>query len=343
MAQEPETAVKRAASAALGLALAIGLACGGAGCREPPGPGEEELRAEWSRLSAERERLQPELSARAQAILEEPEHVREDIEVVVAVPNRFVKEALSRTLAEALNGVSLRIKNLEVHVVEDVNVRILVPDVTLGTIALDVLLQDVRGVVRTREPAISIGEGEIRGSVWVDVLEGRGRVHLRLHWTGQALTRLVCGDTTLAREVEGTLAPFAVHLRGGAIPRVEGSEFVLKPVVPPTYFRLVIRPSRESWESVEKALDAQSNVCRFALRKIDALGKLRELLERGIQVTVHTEKLRPLRLPVDVSERVLLQDRELEVRASPASLEIRRRYVWFGSDFEVWRVPPSNP
>lgn len=343
MAQEPRTAVRRAASSAFSLALVIGLACGGAGCREPSGPSEEELRAEWSRLSAKKEQLEPELSARAQAILEEPEHVREDVEVVVAVPNRFLKDALSRTLAEALNGVSLRIKNLEVHVVEDVNVRILVPDVTLGTIALDVLLQDVRGVVRTREPAISIGAGEIRGSVWVDVLEGRGRVHLRLHWSGEALTRVVCGDTTLAREVEGALAPFAVHLRGAATPRVEGSEFVLKPAVPPTYFRLVIRPTRQSWEKVEEAFNAQSGVCRFALRRIDALGKLRELLEKGIRVTVHTEKLKPLRLPVDVTERVLLQDRELEVRASPALLEIRRRYVWFGSEFEVRRVPPSNP
>jgi hypothetical protein len=324
------------------VALAVGLAHGAAGCHREPGGDEEALRAEWSRLTAEKKRLESELSSKVQAILEEPEQRREDVEVVVAVPSSFLKEALSRALADGLYGLSLQIRNLEIHVVEDVKVRLLLPKVTLGTLDLDVLLQDVRGEVRAGKPILSIEAGKIWGAVPIAVTRGEGRARLGFHWKGRALTRPVCGDVSIIRDVGGALAPFADHLKGGATLAVEGAQFVLRPAIPPTSFRLVIEPSRESWAKVEEALKAQGAVCRFALEKADVVTRLRELLANGIRVTVHTEELKPLRIPVNLKERVLVQDRELEVTASPALLEIRRRYVWFGSDFEVARVSPSK-
>ncbi len=331
--------MRRAAAALSG---ALGLALSAASCRALPGADVPELRAERLRLSAAKARLESELSAKAQAILEEPEHISAGVEVVVAIPNRFLKQALTRALSEGLNGLSLRIRNLEVHVDEDVKVRLLWPKVSLGAISLDVLLQDARGQIRTGEPQVSIGAGMIHGAVLVSVLGGEARARLRFHWAGQAMTRPICGDLTLVRDVAGGLAPFSVFLRGGAALGVERGEFLLEPAVPQTNFRLVIAPSKESWAKVEEAVNAQSDVCRFALQAVDVVGRLRELLEGGIEVTVHTEELKPLRLSLNVRERVSLQDRELSVAASPALLEIRHRYVWFGSDFEVARAKVSR-
>ncbi len=333
--------MKHAGRRALCVGISVGLAQAVAGCHREPG-GEGATRAEWSRLTAEKMRLESELSSKIQATLEEPAQLREDIEVVVAIPSSFLKEALSRALTDGLQGLSLQIRNLEVHVEEDVKVTLLIPKVALGTIELDVLLQDVRGEVRSGTPAISIDAGKIWGAVRVAVTKGEGRARLRFRWKGRALTRPVCGDVSIVRDVGGTLAPVADHLEGGATLAVEGGQFVLKPAVPRTSFRLVIKPSQESWAKLEEALNAQSGLCRFALDKVDVVTRLRGLLVNGIKVTVHTERLKPLRIPVNLKERVLVQDRELEVTASPALLKIRKKYVWFGSDFEVARVSPSR-
>lgn len=337
--------MRGAAVAALALALpsALGLGLGAAGCSTGAAGDDADLRAKWLQLTAKKERLEKELSAQTEAILDEPERVSAEVELVVAIPNRFLKQALSRALKDGLDGLSFRIKNLEVHVEEEVKVRILLPEAMLGTVALDVLLEDASGTIRTGEPAVSIGAGMIRGAVAVSVVKGRARARLRFHWTGEALTRPICADLMLVREVEGDLAPFSVDLRGGAAFGVERGEFVLKPALPQTVFRLIIKPSKKSWDQVERAVNAQSDLCRFALQTMDVVSRLRELLEGGIQVTVHTEELKPLRLPLNVKERVSLQDRDLEIKASPALLEIRKRYVWFGSEFEVARVPRSNP
>lgn len=77
-----------------------------------------------------------------------------------------------------------------------------------------------------------------------------------------------------------------------------------------------IEPSPESWAAVQRVLDGKGGLCGAILDRIDVLGAVRRVIDKGFDVRVPTERARPFALPVGLAPT-------LTVRGTPLALAIR--------------------
>lgn len=323
---------------ALNVILTLALASALAGCVRKPGKRELKLTAQRDRLVAEKGRLQEELRAETLRLVVLPDQVNPDVGLVVALPDVLLKEILSRTLTEVINGLSLKITDLRLHLAQTLKIKINILKATLGDYELDILVQEARGKVKAGAPKVSIGHRVIRLEAPLKIPRGEGRARIHFRFAGRGLAKVACSKLDAARDVEGALGPLALDFRGSVFLRVVGSDFVVDPDIPPQKSQLFIEPSLESWAKVEQIVNAQKGACRLALKKINVVQKLRELLRRGFPVTIHPERLKTARIPLAVTEQLPFEDRRLEVTATPILLEIRDDYTWFGLSFGISKL-----
>jgi hypothetical protein len=321
------------------VAAALLLACGLGGCRRSPTA--EQLEAERVRLTQEKLRLEHELRVHARENLFPPSGMGPEVEVVVAVPTSLVKSVVSRTVTEALNGISLRVNDVKLHVEQELRTRVVLSRQKLGDVHLDLTLRDVHGTLAASEPRVTVKGGRIHLEAPVRVTHGHGRARLRFRWKGHGLAKAVCGDLDVTREVEGTLIPTSVVVRGGVAVEVDDAHFVVDPAVPAQKFRLRLELSKETWIALEQLIAEQREACRFALRRIDLPHALRSLLREGIEITVHTERIKTARLPLEMNVPIPMQGQTLVLSATPAGLRLREPYIWFGLDVSAVAPPAS--
>ena len=301
--------------------------------------GGSELIAERDRLLAERVRLGNELRLHTRERLVPPEDLSARADVVAAVPSEAIEEVLSRALTEGINGLELRVRNVKVHVEKQVRTRLLLLKTTVGTFDLDVLLRDVQGSIASGgPPEVSVGQGRISVDARVKVQKGVGKTQLRFRWNAKGVAGAVCPDLDVTRELEGALVPLTFHLRGSVAFRLEGSALVIDPSWPDQTFRLRLRPSIDAWKAVLQLIDEQPGACRVALRTANVVGSLRELVEKGFVVHVHTARLKTARVPLELTGTVPFERGQLQFTASPTMLSLDERYVWVGSRFAVSRT-----
>jgi hypothetical protein len=319
------------------LVLGLGLA----GCLPLSEKSERELVETRDRLLAQKQHLEAELRAEVKDLVVVPERLTNELEVATAVPNVLVEEIIEQTVTEGFDELSFRIRNLEVRAETNLQISPLGAKLTLAHLELDIEILDVKGKASAGTPKVSVGRGLIWARIPLKIDGGEGRARIRFRWSGRGLAEAVCGDLDVSLELNGAVAPIETATEGEVGFEVVNSEFVVKPAVPQQTFLLVLEPSEESWKRVEEILNARSGVCRWVLRRVHAIERIRELLAKGIRVNIHTEKLKPIRFPISVHEEVKLEDSELELTASPALLDLGERYIWLGLHFGVARVNPE--
>ncbi len=307
-------------------------------CYRGPSAESQRLRAERDRLAAEKQELERELAGKLQILAQVTKPIRAEGEVLVAVPNRLLEKALQRALSDGLNGLTLHFQGLKVDTTETIKVKVLLVKLAVGRIVLRVVVRDLLGQVSVGAPSVHVGNGAIATKVPVTITGGRGRARMLFHWFGRGVSKAVCGNVAAALDVVGRVAPVALDIEATATLAVRDHQFVLNPKVPNPRVRLVIEPSTATWDAVEGVLNAQTGLCRTVLRQVNVPEKLRELLARGIPVTLPTEKLKPVHLPLVVTEQVEFDSNAIEVMATPSKLEIGSPYTWFVSSVHVQRA-----
>ncbi|MBS2031724.1 MAG: hypothetical protein JST54_27755 [Deltaproteobacteria bacterium] len=312
------------------------------GCHRERAPTEAELQAKRDALEAEKEQLQAELHERTQAFMQEAESLDEVHGVVMAVPSTFVAETIRRVITDGLNDSALRLEDVKVGVSNDISADLGLVRVTLGDFVIDANLLEVNARIRTQEPKVSISRHRFEVSAPVETSRGTGRVHLRFRWSGRGLAQPICGDIDVARDVEGAAAPLSTVLTASATLAVEHGEFVVIPNVPRPRLRLYLEPSPAAWETVKSAIGNQSDLCRTVLAKIDVLKVLRNLLDKGIVVTLPSDELKPFRIPIALTQEIQVQDRSLTMIARPERLSLGTPHTWFAASVEFRRGGVSS-
>lgn len=296
----------------------------------------EALRQEVNALEVERDRLRARLD---EGLRSDPRLAGMPSQPVrVGIPTALLREITSSLVTSVADRVTLELGGLRVQRSGEIH-RV----ITLGEYHLDVLLTRVTARLKADAPTITFGGNRINFVVPVRVLSGSGEAVIDFEWDGRGLSGAVCGDMVVKEKVAGTVAPARYTLRGAVQLTGTRDAIIARPAIPTQRIRVQVSPSRASWATVEELLNSKGGVCGFVLDRVDIAGAINNVLRRGFNVRLPTNRIAPLTLPIGISPSVTMDGQTLviEVRAVPPA--ITEHTVWLGADLTVSAAPQRTP
>lgn len=316
----------RARLIALAFATAASVTLG-AGCRkdrEKP----EQLKAEIAALEQERDALRTrigELAVKDPRVKGMPE-----TPVRVGVPTSLTRELVEKVAEGFVDQVTLELKNLRVRKSGTVK-----KIVTLGEYALDVHIEKVAGRLKTGKPDVRFGDNRISIALPVTVASGGGKATIRFKWDGKNVSGAVCGDLDVEQAVTGKVKPGSYPVAGALLLTAGAEQILASPKFPPIKVNLKIDPSPESWAAVQKIIDDKEGACGFVLDKVDVLKIVRGLIDRGFNVRLPTEKIKPMAVPVGIEPEMTVHGQTVALGIKVAGLAITEDMIWLGAELKV--------
>lgn len=313
------------ASACLATLLAVP-----AGCSRAPSP---EQRSAWG---SELERLQAEqdsLRERAAGLLELDPRIQAlpQDDVVIAVPTAFLRMVVERVFTDVVDNTTLRLSGIRAHIAKSVK-----KVVTVGEFTVDVEILEVVGKLRPREPDLRFGGDRIAMSLPIEIAQGHGDARIHFVWDGKNVAGVACGDMDITQRVQGDVIPATYVVAGTLVLRISGKHVVANLDFPETRLRIRVRPSKESWDAIHKILEEKGGVCGWVLDKVNVPKLLTGLVEeKGFNVKLPVDKIRPFLLPAGVRDSVKVGDRTIAVEAQTTLIRIDPDAIWYGASLQV--------
>jgi hypothetical protein len=312
-------------AAALPLAALLALfACREREDRQSPG----QLRAEIAALEKERDLLRPKLDA---LIARDPRIAgMPKTPVRVGVPTTLARELIERVTAGFVDHVTLELKNLKVNKTGSVK-----KVVTLGQYELHVVIKRVSGRLKTGKPSVTFGGNRIQLSMPVTVASGSGNANISFKWDGKGVSGAVCGDLNVNQDVTGGVKPASYPVSGSLVLTATAEEILAVPKFPLIKINLKVDPSDESWAAVQKILDDQEGVCGYVVDKVNILKIVQGLIDRGFNVRLPTEKIKPMAIPVGIEPTMQVEGRQVALGIKVGELAITSDMIWLGANVSV--------
>jgi hypothetical protein len=215
--------------------------------------------------------------------------------------------------------------------------------VTLGDYDLNVLVNQVTGRIKTGDPTVTFGDNRIGLTLPATVASGTGRATINFKWDGKNVSGAVCGDMDIRQVVSGNVVPDTYTITGSFTLLAKDAMVLMTPHVPPVVVNLRVKASDESWAAVKKILDDKQGVCGFVLDRVDILGVVKNLIDKGFNVKLPTEKLRPMAMPVTVDPEFSVRGRQMALNISLGELAITKHAIWVGADVAVTPWAKKTP
>ena len=302
----------------------VAPACSDRKDREAP----EQLRAEIAALEKERDELRPKLD---QLIVKDPRiQGMPKTPVRVGVPTTLATVLIERVVSGFVDHVTLELKNLKVKKSGTVK-----KVVTLGKYELYVLIKRVSGRLKTGEPSITFGGNQVALSMPVSVVSGSGNANISFKWDGKGVSDAVCGDLAVNQDVTGGVKPASYPVSGALVLTATAKQILAEPRFPLIKINLKVDPSDESWAAVQKILDDQEGICGYVVDKVNVLKIVQGLIERGFNVRLPTEKIKPMAIPVGIEPSMQVQGRQVELGIKVGELAITSDMIWLGAHVSV--------
>jgi hypothetical protein len=253
-------------------------------------------------------------------------------EVRVGVPTSLARDLVSRLVAGFADQVALRLSGIKVR--KAGTVRKVIP---LGDYDLRVTIDEVTGRLETGRPDMKFGGNKVEVGLPVRVASGTGAGTIDFAWRGRSLGGAVCGDMSLHQKVTGAVEPADYSVRGTLLLTSTSQGIVASPHFPKTKVNLRVRPSAASWAAVQKLLDEKAGLCGFVLDRVDIRGLVEGLLGRGFDVTLPTDSIRPMAIPVGLAETMTVRGRPVTIGVEVGALAITKDMIWLGADVSLRR------
>jgi hypothetical protein len=282
-----------------GLALALLLASLPAGCGREDAATPEEMRAKLQALDQEIPALRAKLGE-AVAKDRRLQGMPQD-GVRVGVPTALARTLIQRVVAGFVDSVTLRLSNIGVHTGGKIK-----KVVTIGQYDLNVKIKEVTGRLKTGKPDVS---------------------------------GAVCGDMKVNENVGGSVKPSQYPVSGALLLTTTTQQILASPKFPVIKVNLKVDPSPESWAIVQGILDSKGGVCGFVIDKVDIKGVLEGLLGKGFDVTLPTEKLKPMAVPVGIAPTMTVRDQPIKIEVKVGHLAITESMIWLGADVALAGTP----
>jgi hypothetical protein len=311
--------------ALLGLAGALAAsACSQRKDRQSP----DELRAEIAALEKERDLLRPKLD---QLISKDPRiSGMPKTPVRVGVPTTLARDLVERVTSGFIDHVTLELKNLKVNKTGSVK-----KVVTIGKYEMHVLIKRVSGRLKTGKPRVTFGGNRVELSMPVTVASGTGNATINFKWDGKGMSDAVCGDMEITRDVSGGVKPASYPVSGALVLTATAKEILAEPKFPLIKINLKVDPSDESWASVQKILDDQEGICGYVVDKVNILKIVQGLIDKGFNVRLPTEKIKPMAIPVGIEPSMNVKGRQVDLGIKVGELAITNDMIWLGAHVSV--------
>jgi hypothetical protein len=311
------------AALAVSTALAASLACGREDRQTP-----DKLRAEIQALEKERQSLRQRMD---ELMVNDPRlKGMPDTPVRVGVPTTLARDLIQRVVAGFVDQVTLELKNLKVKKSGRVK-----KVVTIGEYDLDVTIHRVTGKLKTGKPDVTFGGDKVSIALPVTVASGSGRATIRFKWDGKNVAGATCGDMEVTQEVSGGVRPDTYPVKGGLVLTATAQDILAQPRFPQTKVNLKVVPSKESWAAVDGILGGKDGVCGYAVEKVNVRGIVQRLVDKGFNVRLPTEKIKPMAVPVGIEPTMMVQGKPVALSIKLGDLAITEDVIWLGARVSV--------
>jgi len=258
--------------------------------------------------------------------------------VRVGVPTALVRELITKVVTGFVDQVTLELKNLNVK--KSGNVKKVV---SIGHYDLQVRIHRVTGKLKTGAPVLTFGGNLVKLALPVSVASGSGRATINFKWDGKNVSGAVCGDMEVTQEVSGGVKPASYPVVGGLVLTATAREILASPKFPLIKVNLKVQPSAESWAAVQKILDEKTGVCGYVVEKVNVLGIVQGLIDRGFNVRLPTEKIKPMAIPVGIEPTMQVRGQPVELAIKVGELAITEKMIWLGADVQIAMPAPVAP
>ncbi len=304
-------------------ALAVAALAGGCGRGDRASP--KQLQAQLTALEAERDLLRTKLDA-----LMQNDPIIQGMPttpVRVGVPTELARELITKVVSGFVDQVTLELKNLKVKKTGNVK-----KVVSIGQYDLQVKIHKVTGKLKTGKPDVTFGGNKVSLELPVRVVSGSGRATIDFKWDGKNVSGAVCGDMEITQEVSGGVKPASYPVAGALVLSATTREILASPQFPMIKVNLKVEPSKESWSAVEKILADKEGVCGYVVEKVNVLKIVQALIDKGFNVRLPTEKIKPLAVPVGIAPTLKVRDQTVTVSVKVGKLAITEAMIWLGAD-----------
>jgi len=303
--------------------LAVSLSCGRKDRATP-----EQLRSEIAALEKEREILRGRFN---ELILNDPRiEGMPTTPVRVGIPTTLARDLIQRVVEGFVDQVTLELKNLKVKKSGTVK-----KVVTLGQYDLHVIIHRVSGKLKTGKPEVTFGGNRVTIAMPVTVASGSGNATIEFKWDGKGLADATCGDMQVTQDVSGSVRPDTYPVSGGLVLTATAKEILAEPRFPLMKIRLKVNPSAESWAAVDKILGEKEGVCGYVVDKVNVRGILQRLVDKGFNVRLPTEKIKPMAVPVGIEPTMEVRGQPVALGIKLGQLAITEQMIWLGADVTV--------
>lgn len=306
--------------------LALALLLMGAGCSLKPSGGQQRTwAAELGRLQAEQDSLR----ARAAQLVASDERIARipKGEVVIAVPTAFVRTVIERLFEDVASRITLRLGGIKAHTAKKVK-----KVVTIGEFVVDVDIHEVLGHIEPEKPVMKFGNDRISLTLPVAVNKGSGEATIRFQWDGKNVAGVACGDMDITKTVTGNVVPSRYAITGTLKLEKRGRRVVATPSFRETRVRIKVAPSPAAWDTVNAILEEKRGVCGFVLDQVDVPSILKRVTEeKGFNVKLPLNKLRPAIVPAGISDSVTVAGRTLAIQAETNTVRIDPDAIWYSA------------
>lgn len=288
----------------------------------------EQLRAQIAALEAERAQLRDRFEERVRS---EPRlQGMPETPVRIGIPTELARDLIQRTLRGVVDQVTLELKNLRVR--KSGRVRKVI---TIGDYDLEVRIKRVIGTLRPGDATVTFGGNRLALAMPVTVADGTGNAALTFKWDGRNISGAVCGDMEVTLDVGGGVAPRTYPVAGALQLTATASEILAAPVLPPLRINLKVVPSDAAWAAAQKILDDKGGLCGFVVDRVDIMGLVHRLIDRGFNVRIPTEKVRPVALPVGIEPTMTVRGQPVALGIKVGGLAITEHAIWLGAHVTV--------
>ena len=182
---------------------------------------------------------------------------------------------------------------------------------------------------------MTFGGNKVALALPVTVASGTGKPPSTSSGTGRTCAGATCGDLEVTQEVSGSVRPDTYPVAGGLVLTATAKDILAQPRFPLIKVNLKVVPSEESWAAVQKILDEKTGLCGYVVEKVNVRGIVQKLVDKGFNVRLPTEKIKPMAVPVGIEPTMEVRGQPVALGIKLGELAITEHMIWLGARVSV--------
>jgi hypothetical protein len=269
----------------------------------------------------------------------------EDGQLVMGIRSGLIEEIAGNLSRRYLDTVQVDLGEVHGKGGGEIRRKTFLGNVKVGDWKVNVQLDDLVGRIRVGWPRVSLRSPNlIDVHIPVQAQETEGGARLDFAWDSAGVANVVCRDFDLSRDIRGRVIKQEHAIEGSLRLENTGENLVATPLVPDRSVQLAIDLTPQSWEIVEAALQEQNTFgkCGTLIKPAVAIGFLKDLAKRGINVKLPRSIFRTVKFPGTLQKKVRVHESKIGIEIKAERLRIETATLWSSASVQVLgKVQPT--